>query len=198
MSYHQGQQQAKAANEAAEEQYRIEAERAKREAMDRQNQLSMEALQESTKFQQQRQQLALEAMREQAAARVSSAESGVGGVTAVRSFIANELAEGRAEADIRQSEDFTQFNLQQRSRGILGANKDRVQNAALTFKQNARSGPSLLGTVLGAAGDVAGVVADNSSTFFGKTATTTNRGNIVQSKPPVGDPLNAYRTDYRN
>ena len=145
MQYQQAETQAKAANEAAEAQWQAETDRAKRESMDRENQLQMEANQESSRFAQQREQLAMEALREHAAAKVAGAESGVGGVTAVRSFLANEIGLSAAEGDINQSEGFTAFNIQQRNRGITGALNDRNENAALTHNQNTRARPSALG-----------------------------------------------------
>ena len=125
-------------NKAAGDQYVEETSRAKRDAQDRQNQLTNESLQEASRFQQNREQLALEALREKSAARVASAESGVGGVTKVRSFVAEGIAEDSARADIDKSESLSQFNVNQRARGIATAQRDREVNAGFTFKSNSR------------------------------------------------------------
>jgi vacuolar-type H+-ATPase subunit E/Vma4 len=134
----QGDEAAKAANKATEMQYDEETARAERDAKDRQNQLTAETVQEATKYQQQREQLALEGLREAAGARVASAESGVGGVTAARSFLSEEISEDTAEADLRTSEGFTQFNIHQRARGIATAKRDRKVNADFTRVANTR------------------------------------------------------------
>lgn len=141
MAVHQTSEQdkaAKAANRANDMQYEEEIARAERDAQNSGNQLTAEVLQESTKYQQQRQQLALASLRESANARTASAESGVGGVTASRSFLAEDLATGQAEADVRTSMGFTDFNVQQRARGIAASKRDRGVNADFTHVAQTR------------------------------------------------------------
>lgn len=154
----------KAANTAADTQYIEEVGRAERDAQDRENQLTAETLQEASRFQQQREQLALESLREQASARVASAESGLGGVSVARSFLANEIGEDLARSDIERSEDLTQFNIAQRGRGIATAKRDRQTNAQFTHASNSRRRLSSLDIGISAA--TAGVEGFNRSGGF--------------------------------
>jgi len=158
---------AKAANKATEMQYDEETARAERDAKDRQNQLTAETVQEATRYQQQREQLALEGLREAAGARVASAESGVGGVTAARSFLSEEISEDTAEADLRTSEGFTQFNIHQRARGIATAKRDRNVNADFTRVANTRKRASGLDyAVSGLGGFISGGGAEGVAAAF--------------------------------
>ena len=163
VSYQQAKKAADAQNDAAEDQYGVETGRAKDEAMDRQNQLQVETSVESSKFQQQREQLALEALREQSSQRAAGAESGLGGVSAIRSFLANELGEDAAQGDAERSNKFTQFNIQQRNRGINTALNDRTQDAATNFNRSTSAGPSKVGLALELGGAVSTSVVHQSN-----------------------------------
>lgn len=134
--------QVKAQNAAAQQQYDIEAERAKRDAQNRQNNLTNQALEEGSDFAQRREKLKLDALRAQSAARAASAESGVGGVTSIRSFLSETISEDLARSDIQRSQDLTQFNLNQQARGITTAQHDRVVNAEFTRRSNTRRRPT--------------------------------------------------------
>ena len=139
---HQQDQAAKAQNKAAQQQYDIEAERAKRDAKNRQNNLANQALEEGSDFAQRREKLKLDALRAQGAARAASAESGVGGVTSIRSFLSETISEDLARSDIQRSQDLTQFNLNQHARGITTAQHDRTVNAEFTRRSNTRRRPT--------------------------------------------------------
>ena len=134
----QADRQAKAQNKAAQEQLDLEAERAEREAMDRQNNLQAQSLQEASKFQQQREQLALEARQEFASQKTASAESGLAGVQSVRSFVAASIAQDQARSDLELSEEFTTFGVNQQARGISRSEQDRKENALLNAQSNMR------------------------------------------------------------
>lgn len=138
----QADRQAKSANKAAAQQQQIEEERANREAKDRQNTLQNQALEESSKFKQQRERLEIESLREQASSRVASAEGGIGGVSSIRSFIANEIGQDLARSDIAKSEGFTGFNLNQQERGIATSRQERIENSVLTQNANTRRRPT--------------------------------------------------------
>ena len=158
-SVYQMQQQEKATernNKAAEQQMEIEAERARRDAAHNQANLKNKALEEASAFQQKKEKIRLDALREQSATRAKAAESGVGGVTSIRSFVANDIAQDLALSDIEKSEDFSSFNVHQNQRNITNPGNDRLQNAHFTMLGKLRQKPSgfdyLSAGVSGAAG----------------------------------------------
>jgi len=155
----QQREQAKAGNKAAKVQQQIEVKRARQESMDRENQLSQDALIESTRLNKERTELALEALREDAAITIGSAESGLGGVSKVRSFLTADVQEDLARSDIDTSAKNAQFNLNQASRGIEATQFARRQNAFLTRQANTQKVPGALEfglALLPAAGSAAG------------------------------------------
>lgn len=131
-------QMAKRQNKAAQAQFDSESDRADRDAKDRANSLQSQALEEGTKFQQQKQKLALDALRSQAAARAASAESGVGGVTSIRSFIAEDISKDLARSDLDRGAEFSSFGASQQARGIETSRSDRITNAGFSFASNSR------------------------------------------------------------
>jgi hypothetical protein len=148
-------EQIEAANEAAENRHRVEVDRAKQEARDRQNQLAHDAMVEGQRLSQERQKLAREAMVEQASLRAASAESGTGGVSKIRSFIASEIGEDLARSDIEQSQRNSQFNISQQARAIATASRTRQENAGFTLQASQRrkigTGQMVLGALTAAA-----------------------------------------------
>ena len=142
-SMQQQSQQVKAGNKAAAEQQALEESRAKQEAMDRQNTVQNQALEESLKFKQERSNLQLEALRAGASQRVASAESGVGGVSSIRSFISQDLGEDQARSNIAISESLSGFNLNQQRRGIVQSKQERIENSLLTQRANTRRRPGV-------------------------------------------------------
>lgn len=151
--FQQQREAAEAANEAAAIQHKVEVDRAKAEAQDRQNQLSQEALEESQRIGQQRQQLALQALQEQSSAKVAAAEGGLGGVSKIRSFLTADIQGDLARSDIEKNVTNAQFNLQQRARGIQTAKQTRVDNAFLTRQANTRRKPGMGDLAVGIAGN---------------------------------------------
>ena len=147
--HQQARQQAKAQNKAADIQHKIEVDRARQEAMDRENQLSQDALEESTRINKERQELALEALREQAGIRVASAEGGVGGVSKIRSFLSADVQEDLARSDLDTSERNAQFNLAQAARGIENTRFARQQNAFMTREANSTDVPGGMDLAVG-------------------------------------------------
>ncbi len=154
-SVFQQNQQIDASNEAAKIQQQVEQRRADQEAMDRQNQLTQDAQIEAQKLNQARQATALSELRAQSSATVSSAESGLGGVSSIRSFIANETAGALAEGDLNTQQAATQFNLQQKARGITTARSTRTENAFLTRQANTRRKLGVVDFAVGALGNEA-------------------------------------------
>ena len=169
--FQQQREAAEAANEAAEIQHDIEVKRAKEEAKDRQNQLSQEALEESQRISQQRQQLALQALQEASSARVASAESGTGGVSKIRSFLAADIGADLARSDIEKNVRNAQFNVAQRARGIGTAKNTRTENAFLTRQANTRRKPGIGDLAAGLAGNslVQGGIEAGASKLFKTT-----------------------------
>ena len=166
----QQQKQAKAANKAAELQYQTEVDRANRDAKNRQGSLTHKGFEEASDFAQRREKLKLEALRAQSAARAASAESGVGGVTTVRSFIAETISEDLARSDIERSQEVSQFNINQQARGIGIDRADRIHNAGFTRASNYRRVPTGLDVGLaGASGAASGFASGYSlgSSFGG-------------------------------
>ena len=168
LGFMQQTQQAKVANEAASDQYKAEADRARQESLDRQNQLSHDTQEESQRLHQQREALALQTLREKAGIRVASAEGGVGGVSKIRSFLTSEIQAGVADSDITTQETNTAFNTNQRLLGIGNAASDRISNAQSTFVTNSRRKPGVmdLGVGLLSNSDVASAGMNQASKLF--------------------------------
>lgn len=176
----QQRQQAKAGNKAAKVQQQIETKRARQEAMDRNNQLSQDALVESTRLNKERTELALETLREDAAIAVGSAESGLGGVSKVRSFLTADVQGDLARSDIDTNARNAQFNLAQASRGIESTQFARRQNAFLTRQAQTQKVPGALEfgmAVLPAAGSAATGLM--SSSAAASTVPTFSSGQVV-------------------
>ena len=179
LGFMQQTQQAKVANEAASDQYKAEADRARQESMDRQNQLSHDTQEESQRLHQQREALALQTLREKAGIRVASAEGGVGGVSKIRSFLTSEIQSGVADSDITTQETNTAFNTNQRLLGIGNAASDRISNAQSTFVTNSRRKPGVmdLGVGLLSNSDVASAGMNQASKLF-KPQTGSKSGQV--------------------
>jgi len=156
-------QQASDANKAAQAQLDIESDRAEEDAMNNRNNLNSESLQVATRYQQNRQKLKMDALRAQSAARAKSAEQGVGGISAIRSFISEEISEDIARSDIEQQVGFDQFNLNQKARGILTQRDNRLQDANTRFSAGVRRRAGALDYGLAVGGAAASAYAMNPS-----------------------------------
>lgn len=129
---------AKAANEAAKATFESETEQARQEALARENVLNQESQEKAQQLNMERENLAREALRERAAARVGSAESGVGGVSKVRSFLTSEAQIADAESDLSSSERNAEFGLQIGARNITRGRSDRIGAAGNQFDRSTR------------------------------------------------------------
>ena len=141
-----------AENEAAEIQFAEETRRANEEHMDRTNQLTQEAQLEAAELTKSRQATALSELRAQSAQTVAGAESGLSGVSHIRSFMSNEIAGSLAQGDLDLQERATEFNTQQRVRGINTAKVNRNTNAFLTRQASTRKRLGVLDAGLGIVG----------------------------------------------
>ena len=135
---YQQDQQAEEANKAAQKQLDMESDRAEDDAKNNRNNLDSESLQVATRYQQNKQKLKMDALRAQGAARAKSAEQGVGGISAIRSFISEEISEDIARSDVEQQVGFDQFNLNQKARGIGTQRDNRLQDANTRFSAGVR------------------------------------------------------------
>lgn len=176
---------AKAQNKAADIQFDIETKRAKDEAMARQSQLSQDALVAGQQMSQERQALAREALREKSGQRIASAESGVSGVSSVRSFLASELSEDLARSDLENKESNTFFNLNQRTKGIAGASIDRQENAFLSRQSNRKKISGGLAT------DIGGAVLNNAGSFVKAGVSVNDAVKTQQSKSAAKSAINS-------
>lgn len=118
---------AEAANQEAR--HEVEAERAQRDAEISRTMLNQQALEQSTEIQQDRQRLALEALRERGSQRASGAESGLGGVSSIRSMLSTDLNEGAQASNINMNASNNLFRNQMEQSGININYQDRLQNS---------------------------------------------------------------------
>ena len=162
-SVYQQDQQAEAANKAAQDQLDMESDRAEQDAMNNRNNLDSESLQVASRYQQNKQKLKMDALRSQSAARAKSAEQGVGGVSAIRSFISEEISEDIARSDIEQQVGFDQFNLNQKARGIITQRDNRLQDANTRFNAGVRRRAGALDYGLAIGESVAGAYMDSTA-----------------------------------
>ena len=126
----QQQQEADAMVSVEKTRHRQETKRAQRDAEVQQNMLHQQALEESTALQQERESLALERLREQASIKVSSAESGVAGVSPIRSFLASNIRGDSASNVLDTNERNSRFRNQMEQVGINTNYSDRVNASA--------------------------------------------------------------------
>ena len=123
--------------DAQEARHKVEAERAQRDAEISRTMLNQQALEQSTEIQQDRQRLALEALRERGSQRASGAESGLGGVSSIRSMLSTDLNEGAQASNINMNVSNNLFRNQMEQAGININYQDRLQNSQ-TAVDNAR------------------------------------------------------------
>jgi cell division protein FtsL len=159
-SMHQSDQAAKDRNKAVQEQYDAENARAARDAKDSQNKLVAQAEQLGDQYSDSKRKLAIEKAQAASAARVASAESGVGGVSAIRSFIASEVQADVARSDIEKENRYNQFGLEQTARGIGNTRSDQLQNNKFSFLANARKRASGMDYVVGVGSSAATAYID--------------------------------------
>ena len=134
--YQQG-QNLKAQAEAEEARHKVEVERAQRDAEMKRAMLDQQALEANQELQLDRERLALEGLRERGAIKASGAESGLGGVSQIRSFLSSNITEDMARATQNINEQNQLFRNQAEQSGININYQDRIQNSAIAV-QNAK------------------------------------------------------------
>lgn len=134
-SYMQGRQADEVAD-AESDRHQQEVKRANRDANIQQNMLSQQALEESFALQQDRQALALESLRSVADLRTAGAESGLGGVSSIRSFVASNInattqagVQNTNEANSALRFGVENTGIRNNRRDRLKASRTRVENA---------------------------------------------------------------------
>ncbi len=123
--------------EAQEMRHKVESERAQRDAEMSRTMLNQQALEQSTEIQRDRQRLALEALRERGSQRASGAESGLGGVSSIRSMLSTDLNEAQQASNINANVSNNLFRNQMEQAGININYQDRLQNSQIQV-DNAR------------------------------------------------------------
>jgi len=129
-TYQQGQAM-KANAEAEATRHQMEVERAQRDAEMKRAMLDQQALEANQELQLDRERLALEGLRERGAIKASGAESGLGGVSQIRSFLASNISEDMAEASQNINESNQLIRNQMEQSGININYQDRIQNSQI-------------------------------------------------------------------
>lgn len=137
--------------EAQEMRHKVESERAQRDAEMSRTMLNQQALEQSTEIQRDRQRLALEALRERGSQRASGAESGLGGVSSIRSMLSTDLNEAQQASNINANVSNNLFRNQMEQAGININYQDRLQNSQIQVDNARRQKVGAL-DYLGAAG----------------------------------------------
>ena len=137
LSVYQQQQAMEANVEAEEARHKVEVERAQRDAEMKRAMLDQQALEANQELQLDRERLALEGLRERGAIKASGAESGLGGVSQIRSFLSSNITEDMARATQNINEQNQLFRNQAEQSGVNINYQDRIQNSAISV-QNAK------------------------------------------------------------
>lgn len=135
LQVYQQEQTFRAQEEAEEMRHKVEMERAERNASMERAVLEQQALEESSAIQQDRQALALEALRERGSKLAIGAESGLGGVSKIRDFLATNINEATQASRINVNENNAILRNQMEQRGIDTNRQDRIVSSRMRVNE---------------------------------------------------------------
>lgn len=139
LSAFQTYQQMESAEEFAKAEHEATMQRAKRDRLQSENALNQQALENAQQVAQDRENLELETRRAIASQRVAGAESGIGGVSPLRQFLATNIQAGTQESNIESNLRNVQGRLGTEYQSVTNTASDRIQNSRLRLKSQQTS-----------------------------------------------------------
>ena len=137
MQQYQGMQ---AQEEFAQAEHEATMQRAERDRLQNESALNQQALENAQQVAQDRENLELETRRALASQRVVGAESGIGGISPLRQFLATNIQAGTQEANIESNLRNIQSRLGAEYQSVANTAHDRIQNSRLRLQSSKTSG----------------------------------------------------------